>query len=194
MGRLLRDMLDLTYLESGRLPLRVEPVEMVRLVAETIAALSMPDAPHRITLRAPRALMLRGDGARIEQIVRHLLENAIKFSPGGGGIQVTLSTRRAVDGEGDEVAWCVLRVRDRGVGVPAGLEETIFAPFAQPETAATRWISGIGLGLPLSRALARQHGGTLHALPGRRTGATFELCLPLAGPGHLASDSAPAGR
>lgn len=187
MTRLLRDMLDLTYLESGQLPLRLEPVEMVRLVAETIAALRMSATSHRITLQAPRALVLRGDGVRIEQIVRHLLENAIKFSPGGGAIRVTLSTRRGAGGGANEVAWCVLRLHDRGAGVPAGLEETIFTPFAQPETAATRWISGIGLGLPLSRALAWQHGGTLRALPGQRSGATFELCLPLAGPDHPAN-------
>ena len=178
MNQIVQNVLDTAHLQASKPPLRLEPVEMVAVTTAAIAAARVASPPHRITLHAPPSLALRGDTARLRQIVRHLLENAVRFSPDGGPIHLTLRHARRADGAGE----CVLLVRDHGIGIPAGLEEAIFTRHMRPAMPQADGIAGIGLSLPLCRVLAARHGGALRARPTRSRGALFELRLPLAGP------------
>jgi signal transduction histidine kinase len=175
---LLRDMLDVAYLDAQVPPVHSARVDMATLVAGVAESVSANSPHHPVRLRGPRSLLARGDRVDIERIVRHLMENAITFSPAGSAVSFSLRREQTLDSG----AVCVLRVRDRGLGIPAGMEEAIFSPPARRDAPGAHHLAGIGLGLRLSRALARRHGGTLRAVPRRRGGAVFELCLPAAGP------------
>lgn len=112
-----------------------------------------------------------------------MLGNALKYSPDGGEIHVTLVS------EDDGV---ILRVRDSGIGLPAGVLERIFEPFGRAANPVSRNIEGLGLGLYICRQIAKQHGGHLWAeSAGEGQGTTLRLWLPLASP--LADDAASDG-
>jgi len=111
------------------------------------------------------------DPDRIDQIVTNLLENAVKYSPDGGAIQIRL----APDGDG-----MLVRVRDQGIGLPAGAAERIFQPFGRASNAISAHIPGLGLGLYVCHQIADQHGGRLWAeSAGEGQGTTMQLWLPL---------------
>jgi hypothetical protein len=136
---------------------------------------------------APQPAVYVGDDRRVEQILSNLLTNAVKFSLPGGEVRVTTTLRRdpppgGADGRGTWVAICV---RDRGIGIPPDQHELVFTRFHQVEHAAgpyRRTQGGTGLGLALSRDLARLMGGelTMESAPGR--GSAFTLWLPAAVP------------
>ena len=112
-----------------------------------------------------------GDPVRLEQVACNLLQNAIKYTPRGGRLWVSVET------EGDEA---LLRVRDTGVGLSTEMLQTIFEPFAQVESSRQRSEGGLGLGLGLVRSLAQMHGGRVEAAsdgPGK--GSEFIVRLPL---------------
>jgi two-component system sensor histidine kinase VicK len=110
------------------------------------------------------------DPDRIEQIVANLLENAVKYAPDGGEVQVSLEP---------EADGMLVRVRDRGIGIPDGWAERIFQPFGRASNAIGAHISGLGLGLYLCRQIAEQHGGRLWAEShGEGQGTTVLLWLP----------------
>ena len=111
-----------------------------------------------------------GDEKKFKQIVLNLLSNAIKFTPEGGN--VTLST--GIDGEGG----FELRVSDTGIGIAEGDLETALAPFSQVNNARQRSHEGTGLGLPISRALAELHGGSLEIQSEPGLGTTVTVRLP----------------
>jgi CheY-like chemotaxis protein/anti-sigma regulatory factor (Ser/Thr protein kinase) len=116
-------------------------------------------------------LPTKGDPARLAQVVGNLLTNAAKFTPGGGRVEVS------VERDGDAA---VIRVRDTGAGVEAGLLERLFDPFVQAEATLDRSKGGLGLGLSLVKGLVELHGGSVSAHsdgPGR--GATFVVKLPV---------------
>jgi CheY-like chemotaxis protein len=115
---------------------------------------------------------VQGDPVRLEQVMCNLVQNAIKYTPRGGRLSLSVSA------EGNEA---VIRVRDTGVGLSREALQTIFAPFAQVESSRQRSDGGLGLGLPLVRGLVEMHGGRVEAVsdgPGR--GSEFIVRLPLA--------------
>jgi len=169
MDRLIGDMLDHARVSVGGLSLEVVTFDLGIATAHTISLQERGDT-HRITFPPPASpVSVRGDPDRIAQIVANLLANALKYSPPDAPIAVSLTTA------GDEA---LLRVEDRGMGVPAGERERIFAPFYR--TLAARGIPGSGLGLPISRRLAVQHLGRLWLEKSNDTGSVFMLALPLA--------------
>ena len=127
------------------------------------------EAIPRITFQAPKGVCVRGDPERIAQVLGNLLDNAVKYSPPGSAIEVTL----AVVG-----AEAELRVADHGFGIAPDERDLIFAPFYR--TARTRDISGTGLGLHISRRIAEQHRGRLGLDSSSDAGSVFVLALPLA--------------
>jgi signal transduction histidine kinase len=125
-----------------------------------------------LALRVPACdpdLTARADGEKLQQVLLNLLSNAVKFTEPGGDVVLD----HAVDG-----GRLLLRVHDTGIGVPAGELERIFEPFVQVDGRLTRTQDGAGLGLAISRDLARGMGGdlTVESEPGR--GSTFTLVLP----------------
>jgi signal transduction histidine kinase len=115
-----------------------------------------------IALTAPEALGVHADRDRIDQVLSNLLENAVKYSPDGGPITVT------VDRRGGEVE---VRVSDTGVGIPAEHRENVFERFYQADDdAGRRRFGGLGLGLYISRAIIDAHGGRIWAAPNAEAG------------------------
>ena len=172
---LVDEVLDLARIEAGTLRMRIRdnPAAETAAAAEAVAR---PDAERKalsLTVRAPEDLAYRGDPQRVEQILINLLTNAVKFTNPGGRIE--LDVRPAGDDGLIEFA-----VRDTGIGIPPDQLEEIFKPFVQVETGLTRSHGGAGLGLAISRDLARLMDGDLvvESRPGE--GSRFALRLPSA--------------
>lgn len=170
---LVDEVLDLARIESGTLRVESSVGRADHAVAAAEAVVRPAAERKGLTLetRVEPALRFRGDPRRVEQILINLLGNAVKFTGTGGEVRIE-ATR--VDGDGR--AGFV--VRDTGIGIPADQQEEIFKPFVQIESGLTRAHDGAGLGLSISRELARMMEGdlTVSSRPGE--GSRFELRLP----------------
>jgi len=177
---LINNVLNLTRIETGRVEYRIQPV-LVSSVLGDLASLVQPQfAAREISLvsRLPDAeggteLFVAADREKLIQILTNLLGNAAKFTPAHGEVEIRLA-RGARDNE------VVIVVRDSGVGIPADKLELIFEPFVQLERSLTMPSEGAGLGLAISRDLARGMGGDLRAESVEGEGATLILTLPRA--------------
>jgi len=168
MNRLIGELLDNARITVGALSLQVVTFDLGRSIARTIPQYEHADLP-RITFHPPpEPAWVRGDPDRISQIVGNLLDNAIKYSPAGSPILVSLGI------VGGEVQ---VGIEDQGIGVAADERDRIFAPFYR--TARAREIPGTGLGLHISRRLAEQHRGRLWLDDATHPGSRFTLALPL---------------
>lgn len=175
LQRLVTDLLDVARIHRGKLELRLNRAELWPIVQEAVeASVPLIDARgHCLTLTPPAAaLAVMADPARVVQIVCNLLNNAAKFTPLGGHIQVRLESERG---------HAVLSVVDDGTGMAEQALSTVFDPYVQILSAELR--PGLGIGLGLARSLARLHGGTLEARsPGLAKGSEFVVRLPLCEP------------
>lgn len=172
--RLVNELLDLAKIEAGQFNMNVTAVP-VRTVLESVHTMIEPQVRTSqlrfdVQVEDP-TLSVRGDRARVEQIVLNLLSNAVKFTPPGGS--VCIATAPAAD-------KVHLRVQDTGVGIAAGQLEAVFQPFVQIEASQPRGSRGTGLGLAISRELARAMHGDLTVESERGKGSTFTLSLPRA--------------
>jgi signal transduction histidine kinase len=180
---LINDLLDLTHLKLGRTPAEPERCDAVALARAAITTLS--PAPHlEVRTEFPREpVPVHTDPGHAVRILRNLLSNAVKFTPEG---TVAMRVRRVDIGPRHEsaaaapeergfVSW---EVEDTGIGIAPEDHERIFDEFRQVDGSATRRFGGTGLGLALSRAMARQLGGdiTVRSAPGE--GSVFTLTLP----------------
>jgi PAS domain S-box-containing protein len=173
---LLNDLLDLSRISAGQARLRRRRIAVVPLVEEVAAGLRLQALRKglQLQLRADDPmLVLEADPERLRRIARNLIDNAIKFTPSGGRVEVSVAA------SADQVE---LAVRDTGVGIAAELHEVIFERFHQLDGSLTREHGGIGLGLHLVRAWVREHGGqvTVESAPG--AGSTFRVRLPAHAP------------
>ena len=175
MNLLVAQMLDAARLEEGKLALKREHLDLREIATAAIQVVRPgADSRHQITLEAPPDdVTVFGDSERLLTIVTNLLENAVKYSPNGGAV-------RCVVGSANGSA--TLRVIDAGVGIAADDIPRLFNRFERLQNPLTSHVGGTGLGLYLSRELARQHGGDIEveSLPG--TGSTFTLVLPVTHP------------
>jgi len=125
----------------------------------------------------------RADPEKLRQILLNLLSNAVKFTNEGGRVEIDTPAR---DGQ---PAGCVfLRVSDTGIGIPRDRQEGIFDPFVQAHRNLTRQTEGTGLGLTISRDLARAQGGDLRVRSEEGRGSAFTLVLPAAESANMATD------
>jgi PAS domain S-box-containing protein len=171
--RLVDDLLDVARIISGRIELRRAVVDLNEAVTRGLeTAQPVVEARgHELVLALdPEGLLVEGDLVRLSQVVANLVTNAARYSPTAGRIWVTT----AAEGES-----ALLRVRDEGVGISAGLLPHVFDLFVQGETGLARTQGGLGIGLNLVRRIVSLHGGTAEATsdgPGR--GAEFVVRLP----------------
>lgn len=169
LNRLIEDLLDAARIEAGALKLRMSYVRLNQLVATTVDALRPLEPDHTFELDFPTDLpAVRGDPERLRQVVRNLLNNAVKYSPGGGVIRVGGHVER------NQVH---VFVADEGPGIPANEQDLLFERFARGS--AARDSSGTGLGLYLSKAIIDAHGGAIWVESALGQGATFHFALPL---------------
>jgi two-component system CheB/CheR fusion protein len=170
-------LFDLSRRASGALALNRDLLDLnplARLVVES----TQPAAKARnviLTMRGAHArLLVTGDPIRLEQVIRNLVENALKFTPAGGHVRV----RTRCDG-----LFAELTVTDDGSGIAPDLLPTIFEPFRHDDAIVRPSDRGLGLGLALVRELVQLHNGIMHARSdGKGRGATFVVRLPLATP------------
>lgn len=190
--RLVDDLLDLSRVAQGKLLMRFEDLELGSLVERTRRTVELLEVGRRcrIVVDPPAPpIRVRGDSARLEQVLTNLLINACKYSPAGREIRVAWGFR-------ENKAW--LEVRDEGIGIPPELLERIFEPFAQVENAPWGAEGGLGIGLALVRDLVRLHGGTVEAhSEGPGHGSVFTVLLPSStespdAPGKLMEARVPA--
>jgi len=171
MSRLVEDLLLLARFDAGR-PLDRWPVDLASLAAEAVTRARLVDPGRPITLAAADPVIVEADAERLRQVIDNLIGNALKHTPPGSPVTVTVS-----GGPGD----VQLAVADQGPGMTAEQASHVFDRFYRTDSARTRARGGTGLGLAIAASLAAAHGGeiTVDTAPGR--GATFRLRLPQAG-------------
>ncbi|MBX5450389.1 PAS domain S-box protein [Thermogemmatispora sp.] len=179
LASLTEELLDLSRLQAGRLQLQRLPADIIPLVRQVVRRLQQTTERHQLEVRAPaEPLVALIDPHRLEQVLSNLIENAIKYSPQGGPIRVSV----ARDGDHDGQAPAVLiSVQDHGIGIPRHQQGQIGGRFMRAENARAWGIEGTGLGLYLARALVEQHGGRLWFESEEGQGSTFFVRLPLLG-------------
>jgi signal transduction histidine kinase len=174
LGRIVSELLDLSRLESGRgLELRPEAVDLHPLIERNLELFALQHQRHRFQWTpGPGAGTLHADRDAVDRILKNLISNAVKYSPGGG--RVIIATRTA----GDRPDMVELSVEDDGIGIPAEQLSRIFDKYVRVPDRRTASVRGLGLGLALVRALAKAHGGgvEVESLPGK--GSTFRVFLP----------------
>lgn len=185
--KLINDLLDLVRVESGRLEVKREPVQMEHFVAGLAAALRAAADDKRVRLShrvAPEVCTVLVDRDKLEKILLNLMFNAVKFTPSGGLIEVT--ARR----ESDRL---VCAVRDTGVGISPKNLPFVFDRFWQADTSSRRKYQGMGIGLALVKEFAELQGGSAAVESEEGKGATFTVQLPYLTSGAASpADAVPA--
>ena len=171
LERIVEHLLDLGRIESGRLRLDKQPTDLGRLVTNAIKSMEALSTHHRLTSHFPaEPLVAAVDAKRVEQVLRNLLDNAIKYSPGGG----TITVQAYVDD-----VQILLAVSDEGIGIPAEEWERVFERFHRVENEITRRMRGAGLGLAVCQGIVEAHGGRIWVESQPGAGSTFCFTLPL---------------
>lgn len=189
---LINELLDLTHISRGDLHLELTTIDAHHAIGDALRDLAGDFKAKRIDLRVNlRAEFrhVRVDRAKFHRIITNLVGNAIKFTPVEGTIRVT-----TVSASNDDL---VLEIADSGMGIEAGSLARIFSAFEQGDSSVRRRFGGLGLGLSISKSLAKAHGATLEAeSEGLDNGATFRLRLRTAQlfPGEAAPEPRKAGR
>jgi signal transduction histidine kinase len=175
MTRLIEDLLDVSRIRMGKASLERKHFDLAEAVFRVVEGWRSGGRLGRHPVELVRApVWIDGDRERVEQIVSNLLDNAVKFTPAGGTIAVSVGR------EGDSA---VLRVADRGEGIAPELIGRVFDLFVQGEQLIDRGKGGMGIGLSLVKRLSEMHGGTVSASSGGRgQGATFTVRIPAVQP------------
>jgi signal transduction histidine kinase len=170
MARLVENLLDVSRIQAGRMTIEPRVVDLRKLIGDVVANCQLTTNKHSIVLRGPDLLEALVDPMRIEQVVTNLLDNAIKYSPDGGDIEVELAE--------SEPGVACLSVRDHGIGIPEHRRERLFERFyrGHPDSQA----SGMGLGLFIAQHVVELHGGTIGVDTPAGGGARFTVRLPTA--------------
>ncbi|MBC8078247.1 MAG: GAF domain-containing protein, partial [Chloroflexales bacterium] len=170
LNRLLATLLDVSRIDAGRLSLHSEPFDLAALAQQLVGDLQDTLQRHTVTYQGPPELTIVGDALRIEQVAQNLIQNAIKYSPAGGAVVVTLARR-------DD--WAVLAVCDEGIGIPADALPQLFGRFFRAHAADNTSVSGFGIGLYVVKEIVSLHGGTVEVASVEGQGSTFTVSLPL---------------
>ncbi|MDQ6684888.1 MAG: diguanylate cyclase, partial [Pseudomonadota bacterium] len=181
MARLVDDLLDVSRIDTGKLRLERVLVDVAEVVDEAVdgSRPAMDARLQRFQAQMPtNPLRVHGDPGRLVQALSNVLNNASKYTPDAGAIEL------GVEADGDHV---VLSVSDNGIGIPASTLTTIFDPFTQGAAAVNFNGGGLGIGLTVVRELVEAHGGSVSAeSEGSGLGSRFVIRLPLAGHGSSA--------
>ena len=172
-AQLIDDLLDISRIVAGKFRLEVRPVDLAAVIEQAVDVVRPAADAKAIRLQLlldTETGMLAGDPARLQQVVWNLVSNAVKFTPKGGRVQITLERVNS---------HVEIAVTDTGRGLSAEFLPHVFERFQQSETGSTRSHGGLGLGLAIVRHIVELHGGSVFAeSPGVGQGATFTVKLP----------------
>jgi signal transduction histidine kinase len=171
LRRLVSDMLFVSESDAGKLDLELDDLEL-RAVAQQSLDASRPLAQSRgisIAFATGAPVHVTGDRVRLGQLFDNVISNALKFTPPGGSVSLRMSRSNGS---------AVLEVEDSGIGIPEAEQGDVFDRFFRAEAANEGAIQGSGLGLPISQAIARAHGGLIEVSSNETVGTTFRVALP----------------
>ena len=196
---LVNEVLDLAKVEAGQMSVACERMNAHDAIVAALALTGPQAAARRLALSnggcgPDSGVLYFGDQHRVEQILVNLLSNAVKFTEPGGRVTLVCGLTNRPDPEAllaEDGCWCYFRVQDTGIGIAPEQLAAVFEPFVQVESGLKRTRGGTGLGLTISRRLARLMGGDLTAQSWPGEGSTFTLWLPAApGVGNDAQECA----
>jgi PAS domain S-box-containing protein len=189
-AQLVEDLLDMSRIISGNLRLDIKPIALTSVVKAAMDPVQLAAEAKEIQLQIiidPGADGVKGDAARLQQVIWNLLSNSIKFTPKGGLVTVKLS---------QTTSMTQITVTDTGDGINSEFLPFVFDRFKQADGSTTRKHTGLGLGLAIARHIVEMHGGTIEAKSeGEGQGATFKVSLPrlaVSSSNTVATDSAEA--
>lgn len=178
LTRLVNDLLDLSRVAAGKIVLKRETADLRAIAAQTLRVVKPSADKHNLSVEVHQPstpVLIHADPTRVDQIIANLLTNAVKYTPDGGHITVTI---------GSDERDAFVRIEDDGVGIEPDRIGGVFELFAQAENAIGRAQGGMGIGLALVRTLVALHDGSVSAKSdGLGKGSTFEVRLPLASEG-----------
>lgn len=178
LSRMTTDLLDATRIEAGELELQIEVVDLVQIAREVNSVLEESSPRHQLELQTPVPLEVAGDATRLYQVFMNLVNNAIKYSPGGGKVLVRVFKL-------DQEAR--ISVTDEGIGIAPGELNQIFEPFRRSGSVKQN-IPGVGLGLSVTRRIIEAHGGRIAVESTLEQGSTFTVSLPTGRMEELSQD------
>jgi len=174
LTRLVDDLMDVARIRNGKIELKVSDVSILEVVRQAVEACQplIEKAQHRLNVVVePMQIAVQGDEIRLTQVLTNVLNNAAKYTPNGGRIDLQA---------GIEEGHAVVRVIDDGAGIPSAMLADVFELFTQVDATRDRAGGGLGIGLSLVRKMVELHGGTVRCdSRGLGLGATFEIRLPL---------------
>lgn len=183
-GRLIEDLLDVSRIIAGKLPLDIRPVDLGSLIKTAVETMRPAADAKSIRLQMQLGIegqIVAGDSFRLQQVILNLLSNAIKFTSNGGEVLVRVAHT-------DSQAQ--ITVSDTGKGISPEFLPHVFERFRQADGSSTRAQGGLGLGLAIVRHLVEMHGGTVQAeSPGEGQGASFTVTIPITGARELTASS-----
>jgi PAS domain S-box-containing protein len=173
MTGLVGELMDVTILRTGRqLPLQREPVDLAVIARGYAEEYQRMSDQHHVVIEAPETLVGEWDGSRVERVLRNLLDNALKYSPGGGAIRLEVSEETDASGQ----RWAAIAVEDEGVGIPEDELPELFQKYHRGSN--TSELRGTGLGLAGSQAVIEQLGGSIEVSSRLGEGSVFTVRLP----------------
>lgn len=171
LQQLIHDILESSIIDAGLLKLEMQPVLLPRLIKGTVDDMARRAEGCRFVVDLPDRLpVVEADPERITQVLRNLLDNAVKYSPGGGLIIVRAEV---------QPKQVVISVADQGVGIAPEHLHQLFEKYFRAQTGLIRNVVGSGLGLPIAHAIVESHGGRIWAESVAGQGSTFHFTLPL---------------
>jgi PAS domain S-box-containing protein len=172
LTKLISNLLDVSKIEAGKLEYVTETFDLVELVREVAESPKAIDETHVVAVEASEPIVLSADRDRIGQVILNLITNAIKYSPDAERVEIRLI---------QEGATATVAVRDFGIGIDPRFHNHVFDRFFQVADPQERTFPGLGMGLYISREIARRHGGDITVASNKGQGSTFSLVLPSEG-------------
>jgi signal transduction histidine kinase len=180
LEELIDNLLDMSQVEAGALRIRLQPVQLRQVVREAVEQAKRQTELHWFVVDLPGELpRVWADPRRIRQVLNNLLDNAIKYSPGGGQITITCEV---------ESIGVTVSIADQGEGIPPEYLERVFDRFFQLDGANTRKAGGSGLGLAIVKGIIEAHRGTIWAESTLGQGSVFRFTLPVVKDSELAGE------
>ena len=169
INRIMCELLDAQQIDLGSFRLVMDTVDVRALVDELVTRVAAASPQHNVRVVASEAVTVEGDGERLREVMRILLDNAVRYSPDGGDVDVTVAR---------EDGHARISVRDHGVGVPPDRRDRLFQRFYRAHTGTPHDYGGTGLGLYVARHIVERHGGTIAYEPAEQAGSRFTVRLP----------------